>query len=199
MDGRQGDIIEAAKGLFLRYGVKRTGMNDIAEAAGISRQTLYKAFANKDTVLQAMIRSLADRVVLDIETGLPKAEGLGAQLDVIFKHVVIEHYDFLHSSPNAEDIVAGVNASSQEELEAGARRNTRIIARLLEPFANEIERSGLTVTQYADFIQRTATAAKYAAKDRTHLLDLLAALRVSTLKVTGASEPAEVLEAERRN
>ena len=186
MDDRSGYIIEAAKGLFLRYGVKRTGMNDIAEAAGISRQTLYKAFANKDAVLQAMIRSLADKVVLDIETGLEEVDGLGAQLDVIFKHVVIEHYDFLHSSPNAEDIVTGVNASSQDELEAGAARNTRIIARILEPSAPEIERAGLTVNQYADFVQRTATAAKYSAKNRKHLLDLLAALRISTLRVSGA-------------
>lgn len=161
-------------------------MNDIAEEAGISRQTLYKAFANKDAVLQATIKSLADKVVLDIEAGLEKANGLGAQLDVIFNHIVIEHYDFLHSSPNAEDIIAGVSASSQEELEAGAQRNTAIIARVLEPFVREIEQAGLTVGQYADFVQRSATAAKYAAKSRRHLLELLAALRVSTLKVAGA-------------
>ena len=186
MDDRHAYIIEAAKGLFLRYGVKRTGMNDIAEAAGISRQTLYKAFANKDEVLQATIRSLADKVVLDIEAGLGKAEGLGEQLDVIFKHTVIEHYDFLQSSPNAEDIIAGVSASSQEELEAGAQRNTEIIVGVLEPFSGSIAKCDLTVGQYADFVQRSATAAKYSAKSKKHLLELLAALRVSALKVTTA-------------
>lgn len=186
MEDRHAYIIEAAKGLFLRYGVKRTGMNDIAEAAGISRQTLYKAFANKDEVLQATIRSLADKVVLDIEAGLDKVSGLGEQLDLIFKHTVIEHYDFLQSSPNAEDIIAGVTASSQEELEAGAKRNTKIIAQVLEPFSGSIEKCDLTVSQFADFIQRSATAAKYSAKSRRHLLELLAALRVSALKVTSA-------------
>ncbi len=183
MEDRNAYIIEAAKGLFLRYGVKRTGMNDIADEAGISRQTLYKAFANKDAVLQATIRSLADKVVLDIEAGLEKAQGLGEQLDVIFKHVVIEHFDFLKSSPNAEDIIAGVSASSQEELEAGAQRNTEIIARVLQPYSVELGQSGLTVDQYADFIQRTATAAKYHARNRKHLNALLAALHVSVLKV----------------
>lgn len=185
MKNRDRHILDAAIRLFLRFGVKRTSMNDIAEEAGISRQTLYKAFANKDAVLQATIKSLADKVVLDIEAGLEKADGLKAQLDVIFNHIVIEHYDFLHSSPNAEDIIAGVSASSQEELEAGALRNTAIIVRVLEPFADAIARSDLTVEQYADFIQRSATSAKYNAKSRKHLLELLAALRVSTLKVTG--------------
>ena len=187
MVDRHAYIIEAAVGLFLRYGVKRTGMNDIAEASGISRQTLYKAFANKDEVLQATIRSLADKVVVDIEAGLENTTELGEQLDVIFKHTVIEHYDFLQSSPNAEDIIAGVTASSQEELEAGAKRNTKIIARVLKPFSGSIETYDLTVGQYADFIQRSSTAAKYSAKNRKHLLELLAALRVSALKVTGAS------------
>ncbi|MDA4847456.1 TetR/AcrR family transcriptional regulator [Hoeflea poritis] len=186
MKNRDAHIIDAAVRLFLRFGVKRTSMNDIAEEAGLSRQTLYKAFANKGAVLQATIRSLADKVVLDIEAGLEKAEGLGARLDLIFKHIVIVHYDFLHSSPNAEDIIAGVNASSQEELEAAARRNIALIERVLEPYSREIGDSGLTVPQYADFIQRTATAAKHAAKSRKHLLALLAALRVSVLKVTGA-------------
>lgn len=162
-------------------------MNDIAGEAGISRQTLYKAFANKDEILQATIRSLADKVVLDIEAGLKTVDSLGAQLDVIFRHVVIEHYDFLKSSPNADDIIAGVSASSQKELEEGARRNTQIIAKVLEPFSRAIERCGLTVQQYADFIQRSAAAAKYSAKSRKHLLDLLSALRVSVLRVAGGS------------
>ncbi|MEM8788359.1 MAG: helix-turn-helix domain-containing protein [Pseudomonadota bacterium] len=187
MEDRHAYIIEAAKGLFLRYGVKRTGMNDIAEEAGISRQTLYKAFANKDEVLQATIRLLADKVVLDIEAGLEKVEAVSAQLDVIFKHIVIEHYDFLQSSPNAEDIVAGVSASSQQELEAGALRNTELIVRILQPFSGRIEACGLTLPQYADFVQRSATAAKYNAKSRKHLLEMLTALRVSVLKVTGAT------------
>ncbi|MEM9476948.1 MAG: TetR/AcrR family transcriptional regulator [Pseudomonadota bacterium] len=187
MENRHADIIDAAKGLFLRYGVKRTGMNDIAEEAGISRQTLYKAFANKEAVLQATIRMLADKVVADIEAGIEKADGLGTKLDVVLKHIAVEHYDFLQSSPNAEDIVAGVNASSQEELEAGAKRNVELIGRVLEPHADAIEANDLTVTQLADFIQRSATAAKHDAKNRKHFLELLAVLRVSVLRLTGAS------------
>lgn len=185
MKNRDKHIIEAAIQLFLRYGVKRTGMNDIAAEAGISRQTLYRVFANKDAVLQATIRLLADRVVADIEAGLNKADNLGEQLDVIFNHIAIEHYDLMHSSPNAEDIVAGFNASSQVELEAGAKRNIKLISKVMEPYASEIEGNGLSVEQLADFVQRTATAAKYNAKSRRHLLRLLASLKVAVLKIAG--------------
>lgn len=185
MKNRDEHIIEAAMRLFLRYGVKRTGMNDIAEEAGLSRQTLYKAFANKDAVLQATIRLLADRVVADIEAGLKKTDDLGERLDIIFRHIAIEHFDLMHTSPNAEDIVAGFNASSQNELEAGAKRNIKLISRVMTPYADAIEKSGLSVAQFADFVQRTATAAKYNARNRKHLLSLIAVLRTSVLKITG--------------
>lgn len=179
--------MEAAQGLFLRYGVKRTSMGDIAREAGISRQTLYNTFPNKEAVLGAMIAQLADKVVVDIEAGLEKAADLGQKLDVFAKHIAIVHYDFLQSSPNAEDIIAGVTESAQKELAAGAKRNTKIICRVLEPYSDAIERNELTVPQVADFIQRSATTAKYDAKSRKHLLELLDVLRMSVLKLSGVA------------
>ena len=177
------NIIEAAIQLFMRYGVKRTGMNDIAAEAGIARQTLYNVFSNKDAVLQATIRLLADRAIASIEANLEKTSDLGDQLDVIFKHIAIEPFDLLDASPNSEDIVTGFNASSQNELAAAAERNTEIIASVLEPTKDEIERNGLSLNQFADFVQRSAAGAKYHANSRQHLLKLLAALKVAILKV----------------
>ena len=37
-------VLAAARGIFLRYGFKRVTMNDIAEAASISRPALYLVF-----------------------------------------------------------------------------------------------------------------------------------------------------------
>ncbi|MEM9104699.1 MAG: helix-turn-helix domain-containing protein, partial [Pseudomonadota bacterium] len=98
MSKREENIIEAAIRLFIRYGVKRTGMNDIAAEAGIARQTLYNVFANKDAVLQATIRLMADRAAAGIEAGLKDTHDLSEQLDVIFKHIVIDSFELLDAS-----------------------------------------------------------------------------------------------------
>lgn len=178
-------IIEAAIRLFTRYGVKRTGMNDIAGEAGISRQTLYKAFSNKNVVLQATIRLLTDRAITGIEEGLRHANGLDDELDIVFGHIAIAPFDLMHAAPNAEDIVAGFNASSQAELDAAAERNRTVLARILSSHSNAIEANGLTVEQLANFVQQSASAAKYGAQDRQHLQGLLNALKIATLKVAG--------------
>lgn len=187
MQDREQKIIDAAIQLFSRYGVKRTSMNDIAGEAGIARQTLYNAFSNKDEVLRATLRLLTERATARIEAGLGRTNALGEQLDVVFRHIAVEPFDMLRASPNAEDIVEGFNASSQQEIAAAAEGNRIIIARILGPYRRAIESNGLTVDQFADFVQRSAANAKYSASDRKHILNLLTALKVAVQKVAGDS------------
>ena len=48
-------ILTAALSVFLRYGYRRVNMNDIAEAAGISRPALYILFRNKEEIFAGVI------------------------------------------------------------------------------------------------------------------------------------------------
>ena len=184
MNNKTVRIVESAIRLFSLYGVKRTGMSDIAAEAGISRQTLYGVFSNKAAVLQGTIRLLTDRAIDGIEAELREVSDLSDQLDVILRHIAVEPFELLHASPHAADIVAGVNEASQRELDEAAARNTQIIRRVLQTSKAEIASNGLKVDQLADFIQRTAAAAKYSATSKKHLLSLLAALKVLVLKAT---------------
>ena len=44
-DTRQEAVLEAAVGVFARYGFRKTSMDEVARAAGVSRQGLYLQFA----------------------------------------------------------------------------------------------------------------------------------------------------------
>lgn len=48
-------IVEAAARCFEQYGPQRTSMDDIAEAAGISRKTLYRVFSDRPKLTQAVL------------------------------------------------------------------------------------------------------------------------------------------------
>ena len=55
------NILEAAKQSFIKYGFRKTTMEDVAEEAGISKPTLYKYFENKESLLiGAMIYSFGE-------------------------------------------------------------------------------------------------------------------------------------------
>src|SRR6266545_3209775 len=50
----RGRVLATARTLFLTKGYAETAMPEIAKAAGVSTQTVYKAFANKATLLKAV-------------------------------------------------------------------------------------------------------------------------------------------------
>jgi AcrR family transcriptional regulator len=57
---RQAHLLETALTVFLRHGFKKTSMEDIAQAAGISRQGIYLHFKDKDAIFRASILKTLD-------------------------------------------------------------------------------------------------------------------------------------------
>src|ERR1700730_18654570 len=55
-----GVIREAATTLFLRSGYLGTSMDEIAALAGVSKQTLYTHFANKEQLFSELARGTTD-------------------------------------------------------------------------------------------------------------------------------------------
>jgi AcrR family transcriptional regulator len=55
---RRAAILEAATRVFLRYGFKKTSMDDLARAAGLSRQGLYLHFVTKEALFEEAVLSL---------------------------------------------------------------------------------------------------------------------------------------------
>jgi len=57
-------ILEAARASFIRFGVERTRLEDVARSAGISRPLLYQFFSNRQALMDAVInKEIADLVV----------------------------------------------------------------------------------------------------------------------------------------
>src|SRR3984957_4136623 len=51
-DARQSALLDAAVAVFARYGFRKTSMEEVARAAGVSRQGLYLQFANKEELFR---------------------------------------------------------------------------------------------------------------------------------------------------
>ncbi|MGB8647631.1 MAG: TetR/AcrR family transcriptional regulator [Anaerolineae bacterium] len=52
-------VLRAALELFGRYGFKKTTMDEIAEAAGMSKRTVYEVFKGKENILAELVMSEA--------------------------------------------------------------------------------------------------------------------------------------------
>lgn len=66
-------IIDAAVMCFEQYGPQRTSMDDIAEAAGISRKTLYRVFDDRPKLIQSILEQRFVKVAKKIQNRIAKA------------------------------------------------------------------------------------------------------------------------------
>lgn len=58
--GQREAILDAAISVFTRYGFRKTSMDDIARAVGLSRQGVYLHFANKEALFEAAVLRVLD-------------------------------------------------------------------------------------------------------------------------------------------
>lgn len=91
-------IIEKSCELFLNLGFKSVTMDEIANALGISKKTLYKYFSNKTDLVTAVTNTMFEK----ISCGIDHVCGIDMNpIDEIFaiKKLVMEHLKDEKSSP----------------------------------------------------------------------------------------------------
>jgi AcrR family transcriptional regulator len=162
---RRAAIVEAARGVFLRYGYRKTSMDDIARAAGLSRQGLYLHFATKELLFEAVVRQVlaATRAASQsalARTDLPVDERLLAAFTALHGEVIgrqgVEHLDELLAT--AEQLLGPV----VEELERGFAAD---IARELQDagVAGRWADAGVSATDLAAQLCATSYGLKHGA------------------------------------
>ena len=78
---RQHALLEAAVGVFARYGFRKTSMEEVARAAGVSRQGLYLQFANKEELFRKALEHSLNSQLIAAEAALSRQqEGLEQRL-----------------------------------------------------------------------------------------------------------------------
>jgi AcrR family transcriptional regulator len=128
-------ILNAGKGLFLRYGYKRVNMNDIAEAAGISRPALYLVFKNKEEIFKAAHEQWVDENILEIEEKAATLNTLKEKLRLAFELGVVLPIEAMKASPELKELVECNFGFAQQSLNNGYRRFENAVERFLNPIA----------------------------------------------------------------
>lgn len=177
MTSKQSQLVSAAITLIRRHGIKRTSMNDIAAEASVSRQTLYNIFTNKEQVLRAAVSSLSDTTIANIESACAKAVSVDQKLDALFQYLVIEPFKFLRSTPEGAELIIGIGEVCKQELQRSHQRYRGAIENVVSPYSEEILNAGMTLKQFADYIQVSTNSIKKDASSKAHMQNLVATLK----------------------
>jgi AcrR family transcriptional regulator len=102
MEDKRVHIIHAAESQFIRFGFRKTTMEDIAKAAGIGKATLYYYFKNKEDIFAAMTEKVAQSAIQAIVEATQAVEDPRAKLRIFGKSLAeimkekIDYYAAFH-------------------------------------------------------------------------------------------------------
>jgi len=108
-NGSREAIVEAAERLFLQRGFGSVSMDELAEAAGLARRTLYNQFASKEEIFREMLLTMSGQ----LENAFPP--GIETQGDVedvlrLVARMILE----LHKHPEYLGFLRMVVADSRQ-------------------------------------------------------------------------------------
>jgi len=160
---RQTEILEAAIGVFLRYGFKKTSMDDLARAAGISRQGLYLHFPTKEALFKAMVAHTVEALRADARAALARedleleARVLGAFEAISSKGIGSENLDELIAT--TFQLVGSVVCTFEETFVADLTRVLRAAG-----IAGRWKEAGISVKELAEHLFAASMGIKHQAK-----------------------------------
>ena len=144
-------IVQAAMELLFARGVAALSMSAIAQAAGVSRQTLYKYFPDVESVLHAAVQSSSHDTTSIIAEETP-VDQLRAFLQYVLGAAAAGH-------PSPASLEAVLAPDTRAELEAHAAEVRGMLAVILRRGGDDgVFRPDLDPDGDADIVYRTVMA-----------------------------------------
>jgi AcrR family transcriptional regulator len=130
MAERRRRILDAARLLMLRDGLRGTTMEAIAREARIAKPTLYAQFADKEAVFAGILDELTEALVAGFDAGMAGKGNVAQRIGAAMagKYGAIAHA--IEGSPFAEELYATHSRVSARFRELDARMNAEIVAAL---------------------------------------------------------------------
>jgi TetR/AcrR family transcriptional regulator of autoinduction and epiphytic fitness len=173
-DEKRQPILAAALEVFFKYGYKRVSMNEIAEAAGISRPGLYLHFSSKEEVFRAAILQFADGLIEEIANGLHSRKTIEGKLRYAFEVWTVQRFDLTLNSPEAKEISDSSYEFAREALDRSYEKLESVLASILKGHMKSTgNQKALSAEKMAHILTGAVRGFKLVAKSATELRKLI--------------------------
>jgi AcrR family transcriptional regulator len=132
-------MLDAAESCLQRFGVAKTTVEDVAQAAGLSRATVYREFGSRDALLLAVAAREADRVAGEAELFLRRFDDVGSWLVEGILFCLRE----IPKRPLLARFVAPQDLGATGRMVLTSERMLAIGAEILRPIFEPAQRAGL--------------------------------------------------------
>lgn len=101
---KRAEILQAAHSLFIRYGFKKTTMDDLAAQAGIGKATIYYYFRSKKDLLLGYADMCLAENNARVQEAVAEPGHFIERLTRLMRTKMLGIYDHVHAGPHGEEI-----------------------------------------------------------------------------------------------
>ena len=187
MDSKDITIARAGLEQFVKYGMRKTTMQDIADASGLSRQTLYNRVSNKDELLRLVAQYYLNDIIERCARSAAEAKTLDAAIDHLITHFVVEAWQTINAMPEARELEMASHSAITTVVDAASDAKKALIRSTLEPFAAaETSPAAASVDDIVDFFMASSVGIKSTATSETQLRALCATFKSSLMRLVAS-------------
>ncbi len=87
MEEQERDIIDAAAGLFVKYGIKSITMDEVSRQLAVSKKTIYRYFKDKQELVEKALETLLEQQKCAIDGVMDRGLNALEELFEVYNHV----------------------------------------------------------------------------------------------------------------
>jgi AcrR family transcriptional regulator len=126
---RREQILQVALEVFAQHGFHGSSMNEVAEAAGVTKPVLYQHFESKRSLYQALLDEVGNRLITAISKATAEAPDGRSQTERGFR----AYFRWVHDDRDAFLLLFGSGARRDDEFNLAVRRVTADVAEAIAP------------------------------------------------------------------
>jgi AcrR family transcriptional regulator len=168
-ESRREAILQAAFVQFMRYGFRRTSMEDIARETGVSRASLYTHFANKEEIFHSLSAGLHEEALAAAEQALKAEAPLPRRVQAALEAKMGRFLDIMHGSPHGAELTDESSRLCGDLAASTDARLRKLLADALRAGARtgeiDLAAAGMNANSAAELLSLSATGLKSGASD----------------------------------
>ncbi len=160
---RYAAILQAALRIFAAKGLQEATMDEIAQAAGLGKGTIYYYFASKDALIEELLCSLAEQYFQSLLEGTENMKDPLAIAERIVTNLLGHYQRQPELFQVIQMILAAPGGGPPRARQVFAEKHREWLARLKGETAELLAARGINVEVYVDFIGTYAHGLLFAA------------------------------------
>lgn len=182
MESKRDRILTAALDVIRKSGYRKVTMSDIADAAEISRPTLYAEFPNKEAVMSAIVAEHTQALTIAATARLATRSTLKSRLRLVFEIWVVEPFATVVDEEGGRDLLENIGSYVPEAMHAFYARFEQQLLHVLKPEVRG--RRPLSAAQLARVLALATKGLKTSSANVDELRALIAGLLAMAIATT---------------